>query len=105
MVARVKKGDTVIVLSGKDKGKHGAVINVLPAKDKVLVKDIAMVTRHAKARKQGDVSGIKKRESYITLSKVMPICKSCNKPCRVNSKVMQETGKRVRLCNNCNEIF
>lgn len=105
MVARVKKGDTIEVLSGRDKGKRGSVINVLPAKDKVLVKDIAMVTRHTKARKQGDVAGIKKRESYITLSKVMPICKSCNKPCRVNSKIVEETGKRERLCNMCKEIF
>jgi len=105
MVARVKKGDTVIVLSGKDKGKRGSVISISPTKDKVLVKDIAMVTRHAKARKQGDVSGIKKRESFIMLSRVMPICKSCNKPCRINSKIVEETGKRVRLCNMCKEIF
>ena len=59
MVARVRKGDTVVVLSGKDKGKRGSVITVAPDKDNVLVKDIAMVTRHVKARKQGEVAGIK----------------------------------------------
>jgi large subunit ribosomal protein L24 len=105
MVARVKKGDTVVVLSGKDKGKRGSVITVAPDKDKVLVKDIAMVTRHVKARKQGEVAGIKKRESYIPLSRVMPICKACHKPCRINVTVSQETGKNVRLCNKCKEIF
>jgi len=57
----------------KDKGKRGSVITVAPDKDSVLVKDIAMVTRHVKARKQGEVAGIKKRESYISLSRVMPI--------------------------------
>lgn len=105
MVARIKKGDTVVVLSGKDKGKRGAVITVSQQDDKVLVKDIAMVTRHTKARKQGEVAGIKKRESYVPLCKVMPVCKACHKPCRVNVTVAQETGKNVRLCNKCKEIF
>ena len=59
----------LIVLSGKDKGKKGTVIEILPKKDKVVVKDVAIVTRHVKARKQGDVSGIKKEERYINLSK------------------------------------
>ena len=60
MVARIKKNDTVVVLSGKDKDKNGTVIEVLPKKGKVLVKGIALKTRHVKARKQGDVPGIKK---------------------------------------------
>ena len=70
MVARIKKNDTVVVLSGKDKDKKGTVIEVLPKKGKVLVKDIALVTRHVKARKQGEVSGIKKEESYINASMI-----------------------------------
>lgn len=104
MVARIKKNDTVVVLSGKDKDKKGTVIEVLPKKDKVLVKDIALVTRHAKARKQGEVSGIKKEESYVPSSILMPVCVSCKQPCRVNAKVI-ESGKRVRVCNRCEEIF
>ena len=70
MVARIKKNDTVVVLSGKDKDKKGSVIEVLPKKGKVLVKDVAIVTRHAKARKQGEVAGIRKEESYINASKL-----------------------------------
>lgn len=104
MVARIKKNDTVIVLSGKDRDKKGTVIEVLPEKGKVLVKDIGIVTRHAKARKQGDVAGIKKEESYINAAIVMPICGSCKHPCRVNMKLM-ENGKRARICNKCKEIF
>ena len=65
MVARIKKNDTVVVLSGKDKGKTGSVIEILPKKGKVMVKGVAVVTRHVKARKQGEVPGIKKEETYI----------------------------------------
>jgi large subunit ribosomal protein L24 len=103
MIARVRKNDTVIILAGKDKGKQSSVIEIFPKKGKVIVKDIAIVTRHVKARKQGDVAGIKKEEGYIQLSKVMPICSSCKNPCRINTKLVD--NKRVRVCNNCKEIF
>lgn len=104
MVARVKKNDTVVVLSGKDKGKSGSVIEILPLKDLVMVKDVGVITRHAKARRQGEVSGIKKEEQYIALHKVMPVCTSCKKPCRVNVTMLQD-GSKKRTCNSCKEQF
>ena len=104
MMSRVKKNDTVVVLTGKDRDKKGTVIDLDVNKGKVMVKGIAIATRHMKARKQGDVAGIVKEETYISLSNVMPVCSSCKKPCRVNIKVM-EKGKRARMCNDCNEIF
>ncbi len=104
MVARVKKNDTVLVIAGKDKGKQGAVIEILPKKGKVIVKDVAIVTRHVKARRQGETPGIKKEESFIRISKVMPVCKACKKPCRINIKKL-ESGKNARICNRCKEIF
>ncbi len=104
MVARVKKNDSVVVLSGKDKGKKGAVIAILPKEGKVLVKDVAVATRHAKARKQGDIAGIRKEERFIDLCRVMPVCRSCNKPCRVGSKTLED-GKKVRVCVRCKEQF
>ncbi|MCX5922250.1 MAG: 50S ribosomal protein L24 [Candidatus Dependentiae bacterium] len=104
MVARVKKNDRVMVLAGKDKDKTGTVIALSFKHDKVMVKDIAIVTRHVKARKQGEASSIKKEESFIALSNVMPVCSSCKNACRVNTKVLED-GKRVRTCNNCKEIF
>ncbi|MEX0849508.1 MAG: 50S ribosomal protein L24 [Candidatus Dependentiae bacterium] len=73
MNSRIKKGDSVYVLTGKDKGKTGSVIAILPKKGKVMVKDVAVVTRHVKARKQGDIPGIKKEERYIDISNVMPV--------------------------------
>ena len=104
MVARVKKNDTVLVIAGKDKGKQGAVLEVLPSKNKVMVKDVSVVTRHVKARRQGEIAGIRKEESYLHLSKVMPVCSSCKKPCRVQLKEI-ENGARARSCHRCKEVF
>ena len=104
MVARIKRDDTVMVIAGRDKGKTGSVIEVEPKKNKALVKGIAMVTKHAKPQRQGETGGIKKKESYVWLSSLMPVCGACSKPCRVNAKVLNE-GKRVRICNKCKEVF
>lgn len=104
MVARVKKNDTVVVISGKDKGKKGSIIELKHKTGKLLVKDVAIITRHVKPKRAGEQGGIKKEESYIGESKVMPICTACNKPTRVSSKML-ESGKRARVCKRCKEIF
>lgn len=104
MVARVKKNDKVEILHGKDSGRQGTVIEILPKKNKVVVKGCALVTRHVKARKQGETPGIKKQEAYLDLGQVMPVCSACNKPCRVNTQVAQD-GSRVRVCNRCKQTF
>jgi large subunit ribosomal protein L24 len=103
MVARIKKKDSVVVISGRDKGKRGSVIDILPKKDKVVVEGVAIVTKHVKARRAGEQAGIKREESLIDLCKVMPVCTSCNKPCRVNVKSV--SGKNTLSCNRCQEIF
>jgi large subunit ribosomal protein L24 len=99
---RVKKDDTVMVLTGKDKNKIGTVIDILPKKSKVMVSGVAIITKHVKARREGESSGIKKYESYIDSSNVMPICRSCKKPCRVKISLL-ENGDKARACNHCNE--
>lgn len=104
MVARVKKNDLVMVIAGKDKGKKGSVIQILPKKGKVLVEGVAVVTRHVKPRKAGEQGGIRKEESFVKTSKVMPVCSACQKPTRTNTKML-ESGKRARMCNRCKEIF
>lgn len=100
---RIKKNDTVVVITGKDKGKKGQVIDIISDKNLVKVKGIALVTKHIKAKKQGEQSGIKKLESYINISNVMPIAKD-NKPCRVSFKKL-ENGKKVRVCHRTGETF
>lgn len=104
MLARIKKDDLVFVLSGKDKGKKGHVISIDSKNDRVLVKDVKVVTKHVKARKQGEKSRIAKEESYIPLCTVMPICPSCKKKCRVQVKLL-DGNKKARVCHKCKEAF
>jgi large subunit ribosomal protein L24 len=104
MLARVKLHDTVVVLSGKDRGKQGAVVAIDADNQKIMVKDVALITRHIKAKKAGDFAGIKKEESFIPMAKVMPVCPHCKKPCRVNARRI-ENGSKVRVCNQCEQAF
>lgn len=99
MAMNVKKGDTVIVLSGKDKGKQGKVLSVDPKAGKVVVEKINMVSRHQKPRKQGEEGGIIQKEAPLYACKVMAVCPKCNKATRVAHKV--EGGKKVRVCKHC----
>ena len=96
----IRKDDTVIVLSGKDKGKKGKVLTVMPKDGKVIVEKVNVISRHQKPRKQGEEGGIIKREAPIYACKVMRVCPKCNKPTRPASKVGAD-GKRVRVCKKC----
>ena len=102
----VKKGDTVIVLSGKDKGKQGKVLEVSPKEGKVIVDHVNMMTKHVKPRKMGDPGGIVKAEGAMYASKVMLVCPKCGKPTRIAHKVLTD-GKKERICKNpkCGETF
>jgi len=104
MLARVKKNDTVVVLSGKDKGKKGTVIAVYPKDDTAVIKDVGLVIRHVKQKKAGQKGGIVKEERPLPLAKVMPICGACKKPCRIQAKEL-ESGQKVRSCCRCKEVF
>ena len=99
MAMNIKKGDTVVVLSGKDKGKQGKVLGTVPSERKVVVEDINMVTCHVKPRRQGEEGGIVKREAAIASCKVQVVCPKCGKPTRVAHKV--EGGKKTRVCKHC----
>ena len=99
MSMNIKKGDTVVVLSGKDRGKQGKVMGSVPKTSKVVVEGINMVTCHVKPRKQGETGGIVKREAAIASSKVQVVCPKCNKGTRVAHKI--ENGKSVRVCKPC----
>ena len=105
MAMNVKKGDTVIVLSGKDKGKQGKVLGTVPSEAKVVVEGINMVTCHVKPRKQGETGGIVKAEGPLYACKVMPVCPKCKKPTRVG--YVMKGDKKVRVCKHagCGETF
>ena len=95
----IKKNDTVVVLSGKDKGKKGKVLEAMPATGKVVVEGINVATCHVKARKQNDASGIIKREIPIRVDKVQLFCSKCGKGVRVGFNV--DGDKKVRVCKKC----
>ncbi len=95
----VKKGDTVIILSGKDKNKKGKVLEVSPAERKVIIEGCNMVTKHVKPRKMGDQGGLIDVESALYASKVQLVCPKCNEATRVGHK----NGSRV--CKKCGNEF
>ena len=99
MAMNIKKGDTVVVLSGKDKGKQGKVLGTVPGSLKVVVEGINMVTCHVKPRRQGEEGGIVKREAAIASCKVQVVCPKCGKGTRVAHKI--EGGKKARVCKHC----
>ena len=99
MAMNVKKGDTVVVLSGKDKGKQGKVQATIPSESKVVVEGVNMVTCHTKPRRQGEEGGIVRREAALYASKVQVVCPKCGKGTRVAHKI--EDGKKIRVCKHC----
>ena len=95
----VKKNDTVVVLSGKDKGKKGKVLKADPKGQKVIVAGVNVASRHRKPRNQQEEGGIIKMETPIYACKVMTVCPKCSKPTRVAHKV--EDGRKTRVCKHC----
>ena len=98
----VKTGDNVVVISGKDKGKKGKVLAVMPDKRMVIVEGISMASKHKKPRKQGEPGGIIKQETPLYACKVMNICGKCGTATRVGRKVLGN-GEHVRYCKKCGE--
>ena len=96
----VRKDDTVVVVSGKDKGKQGKVLRALPKEGKVVVEGVNVVARHTKPKGQGDPGGIIRSEAPIYASKVMLVCEKCNKATRISYKILPD-GKKVRVCMKC----
>ena len=95
----IKKGDTIVVLSGKDKGKQGKILKSDPKGGKVIVEGVNVAMKHRKPRKQGEEGGIVKMETPIYACKVMLVCPKCGKATRVAHKITD--GKKVRVCKKC----
>ncbi len=107
MAAKIKKGDTVIVVRGKkaNKGKTGKVIKVIPEKNRVIVEGVNIVKKHLKAIPNVREGGIIEMEAPIHVSNVMLVCPNCNKPTRVGFRIVQEKGvlRKFRYCKKCGE--
>ncbi|WP_027625088.1 50S ribosomal protein L24 [Clostridium lundense] len=100
----VRKKDTVMVISGKDKGKIGEVLSVFPKHNKVLVKGVNVVTKHQKPNRENMQGGIVHKEAPIYSSKVMLYCTKCKSVTRISHKILDD-GTKVRVCKKCGETF
>jgi large subunit ribosomal protein L24 len=101
---KIRKNDTVIVLSGKDKGKRGKVRRALPKEDRVIVEGLNMIKRHSRARRAARQAGIIELEAPIHVSNVMLLCNKCGKPTRIGFRFLDD-GKKVRICHFCGEVI
>ena len=99
----VKTGDTVVVISGKNKGKKGKVLVTSPKEKKVIVEGVNMVTKHVKPRSQMQGGSIVKTESALYACKVQLYCEKCDKG--VRTAVKEENGKKVRVCKKCGNVI
>ncbi len=99
----IKKNDTVMLISGDEKGKSGRVLSILPSKDRILIESLNMIKRHMKPSKKYSQGGIIEREAPVHLSKVMLVCPKCSKPTRIGN-TMLENGKKIRSCKKCREV-
>jgi large subunit ribosomal protein L24 len=98
---RVRKDDTVMVIAGRERGKTGKVLRMLPKTERVVVERINMVKRHTKPR-GNQAGGIIEKEAPLHLSNVQPVCGRCDKPTRVGTKRLDD-GHGVRICRRCGE--
>jgi large subunit ribosomal protein L24 len=101
---KIRKNDTVLVISGKDKGKKGKVRFAYPGENRIMVEGVNMIKKHSKARGHVQQAGIIEREAPISTADVMLMCSKCNKPSKVGYRVLQD-GRKARVCRACGEVI
>lgn len=101
----IKKNDTVKILAGKDRGKTGRVLMVLPKKNRILVEGVNYVKKHVRQTRQDQKGGIIQKEMTVDISNVMLVCKSCNKPTRPEIKPGEGGNDKARICRKCKEMI
>jgi large subunit ribosomal protein L24 len=102
-LSKIKKGDLVKVLTGKDKGKTGKVLTVIPEKNRMVVEKVNLIKKH-KRPDQKSKGGIVEKEGSINVSNVGLFCNKCKKAVRIQSKVLED-GKKLRICSKCKEVI
>jgi large subunit ribosomal protein L24 len=100
----IKKDDKVMVIAGKEKGKTGKVLRVLPKKDRAVVEKINFIKRHMRPGAHSRQGGIVEKENPINISNLMVVCGKCTDPTRIGQRVLED-GSRVRYCKKCDEII
>jgi large subunit ribosomal protein L24 len=103
-MTRIKVGDEVVVISGKDAGKRGKVVKKFPKEDRIMIEGINLVKRHVRPTRRGQASGIVEGEAALYASKVALICSRCGKRTRIGIKTLSEEGQ-LRFCKKCGEVI
>jgi len=98
---KIRKGDTVLIISGKDRGKRGKVLEVLPKENRLLVEGVNLRKKHQRPKKSGEKGQIVTMPSFISISNVKLICSKCGKATRVGYKIEKEV--KVRICKKCGQ--
>jgi large subunit ribosomal protein L24 len=101
--SKIKKGDTVMVIAGRERGKSGKVLSLRLADGKVTVEKLNIIKRHTRPSQKVRQGGIIEREAPMSLANVMFLCTNCNKPTRLGIKMLED-GRRVRVCRKCKEV-
>ena len=101
---RLKKGDHVVVLKGKDRGKDGIIMRVLPKEGKVIVEGVNVAKRHAKPTRATQQGGVIDKFMPVHVSTVALVCKSCDQPTRVGYR-LEDDGEKVRVCKKCGSVL
>jgi len=101
---QIRRNDSVIVISGKERGKTGKVLRVHREENSVIIERVNLVKRHTKPRGPQQPGGIVEKEAAINASNVMILCDKCNAPVRVGRKVLSD-GKKIRICRRCKEAL
>jgi large subunit ribosomal protein L24 len=104
MPLSIRKEDTVLVMTGKERGKRGRVLAVIPAKGRLLVERVNMIKKHMKPSKQHQQGGIIEKEASIGRSNVMLVCPKCDAPTRIGALMLSD-GRKVRACKKCGEVM
>lgn len=98
----IRKNDSVMVIAGRERGKTGKILRVIPDKDAAIVERVNLVKRHSRARGPQQPGGIVEKEAMIHVSNLMVMCDKCNAPVRIGRKVLPD-GEKVRICRRCGD--
>jgi large subunit ribosomal protein L24 len=100
----IRKNDNVVVTTGKDRGKRGRVVRVVPDKNRLVVEGVNIIKRHTKANPQRNIKGgVVEREAPLHASNVQLVCPECGKPTRIGKKILGD-GRKVRVCRKCEGV-
>ncbi len=101
----IRKNDTVVVISGRDRGKRGRVLRIIPTKNRLIVEGVNLIKRHTRPNPAKQVKGgIVEREASLDASNVQLVCQECNTPTRIGHKLLDD-GRKVRICRKCEGVI